>query len=166
MQACKHISPYCINEEPVDRLPSTGWPVHSTGRHWSFLDAPPKMTSGYQQQNNLRPVDALSRPVETAKFFSKCKMASCYRQQTKLLPVDALPQPVETAQVLREKKIQQADHIRRHYSRLDQGRRIHTFYKEPILNITFLMHYSSMLLMEIVITFLLPSKTRDYRLNI
>ena len=40
------------------------------------------------------------------------------------------------------------------------------FYEEPILNITFITHDSSMLLMEIVITFLLPSETRDYKLNI
>ena len=46
------------------------------------------------------------------------------------------------------KKIYQADHIPRHYSRLDQGRRIHTFYEEPILNITFITHDSSMLLKE------------------
>ena len=80
MQAGKHISPYYINEEPVDRLYSTGWPVHSTGRHWSFLDAPPKMANGYQLQNNLWSVDVVSRPIEATNFFLQ-------KQNGKLLPV-------------------------------------------------------------------------------
>ena len=41
MQAGKHISTYYINDDPVDRL-------YATGRHWSFLDTPPKMASGYR----------------------------------------------------------------------------------------------------------------------
>ena len=99
-------------------------------------------------------LDRLTLPI----FFCKTKMGTCYRLMHCLNRLK-LPK-------FYEKKIQQADHIRRHYSRLDQGRRIHTFYEEPILNITFLTHDSSMFLMEIVITFLFPSETRDYRLNI
>ena len=98
MQAGKHISTYYSNDEPVDWLYATGWPVHSIGRHWSFLDARPKMASGYRLQSNMRPVDAVSRPVDTANFFLQ-------NQNGHLLPVDALPQPFETAQVLWKKNI-------------------------------------------------------------
>ena len=72
-QEGKDLRKACINDEPVDRLYATGQPVHSTGKHWSFFDARPKMASGYRLQTKLRPIEAVSRPVDTANFFAKPK---------------------------------------------------------------------------------------------
>ena len=52
----------CSKALPVDRL-------NATGRHWPFLDARPKMASGNRLQTNLRPVEGVPRPVDTANFF-------------------------------------------------------------------------------------------------
>ena len=151
--SCKQASIAHPNVVSTNR--STGLCGNSTGRHWSFFGASPKMVSGYRLQTNMRPVDAISRPVDTDNFFPpETKTGTCYRFMHCLKRLK-LPK-------FYGKKIQQADHIRRDYSRLDQERRIHTFYEEPILNITFLTHDSSMLLMEIVITFLLPSLNQGF----
>ena len=68
-QEWKELRKACSKAEPVDRLYATGWPVRSTGWHWPFLDARPKMASGYRLQTNLRLVEAISRLVDTAIFF-------------------------------------------------------------------------------------------------
>ena len=79
-QEGKDLRKACINDEPVDRLYATGQPVHSTGKHWSFFDARPKMASGYRLQTKLRPIEAVSRLVGTAIFFLQ-------NQNGHLLPV-------------------------------------------------------------------------------